>query len=263
MALKIKNLTVGYLKEKPVLHKVSLSVQQGEILAIIGPNGCGKSTLLRTLIGLLDPYSGEIFLNQKNIQEYRPRERAQNIALLAQSLEGSEEMTAEEMVSLGRTPFLTSYGALTARDKEIIQTAMQQTDTLQFQTRQLSELSGGEKQRVLLARALAQQPKVLLLDEPISNLDIRYQFEVLEMVFRLARREQIAVVLVLHQINLAAAVADAMLLLSESGTTCALGAPDTVMTSKNLEAVYRVPLEVVAHPKSGRPQARADWIFKI
>lgn len=262
MALKIENLTVGYDRKKPVLHNISLSVHQGEILAVIGPNGSGKSTLLRTLIGLLDSYSGAVFLNQRNIQHYSARERAQNIAMLAQTIEGGEEMTAEESVSLGRTPFLSSYGQLTAHDHEQIQIAMRQTDTLQFRTRKLSQLSGGERQRVLLARALAQRPKVLLLDEPISNLDIRYQFEVLEMVFRLARREQIAVLLVLHQINLAAALADRMLLLADNGAVCALGTPEDVMTSQNLETVYHVPLDIITHPKSGRPQARADWVFE-
>lgn len=262
MALRIEDLTVGYAREKPVLQNISLSVRAGEILAVIGPNGCGKSTLLRTLIGLLEPHSGGIFLNRKNIREYHPRERAQNIAMLAQSLAGSEEMSALEAVSLGRTPFLAHYGALTPRDEEIVQNAMKQTDTLQFQSRKLSELSGGEKQRVLLARALAQQPKVLLLDEPVSNLDIRYQFEVLEMVFRLARREQIAVLLVLHQINLAAALADTILLMTSGGSPRALGPPQEVMTRENLEAVYHVPLEIAVHPRSGRPQARADWVFK-
>jgi iron complex transport system ATP-binding protein len=263
MILKVENLSAGYSASTPVLRNAALEVGAGEIAAIIGPNGCGKSTLLRCISGLMKPRAGAIFLNGKNSESYSLRERAQMLALLAQSFEGSTEIEIEEMALLGRTPFLSNYGTLTARDREIARRALQQTDTEKFRGRTLGELSGGEKQRVLLARALAQEPKVLLLDEPTSNLDIRYQFEILDLVFRLARTEKIAVVLVLHQINLAAAVADSILLLDGNGTVRASGTPGEVLTSENLQNVYRVPLEVFSHPQSGRPQARAEWVFGV
>lgn len=261
--LNVENLSAGYSGSTPVLHNVSLAVGAGEIAAIIGPNGCGKSTLLRCISGLLAPRAGAIFLAGKNSDDYTPRERAQTLAFLMQSFEGSAEIEVEEMALLGRTPFLSPYGVPGARDKEIARRALQQTDTEKFCGRTLGELSGGEKQRVLLARALAQQPQILLLDEPTSNLDIRYQFELLDLVFRLAREEKIAVLLVLHQINLAAAMADSILLLQQSGTVRASGAPAEVMTRENLAAVYGVPLEISPHPKSGRPQARAEWVFGV
>ena len=261
MVLRIENLSAGYSGSTPVLRDVSLEVCAGEIAAVIGPNGCGKSTLLRCISGLMTPQKGAIFLDDKKSESYQLRQRAQNIALLAQSFEGGGEIEVAEMALLGRTPFLSSYGAPTVRDKEIACHALEQTDTEKFRGRTLGELSGGEKQRVLLARALAQEPKVLLLDEPTSNLDIRYQFEILDLVFRLARAQKIAVVLVLHQINLAAAVADSILLLRENGIVCASGAPMDVMTRENLQDVYGVPLEIFLNPQSGRPQARAEWEF--
>ena len=259
--IQISHLFATYGRA-PVLRDVSLEVEAGEIAAVIGPNGCGKSTLLRCVAGLMKPSAGQIILDNKNSDHYQTRERAQLLAVLPQSFEGGEELSCEEMVMIGRTPFLSNYGAPSARDKEIVARAMAQTNTEIFRGRKIGELSGGEKQRVLLARALAQQPKILLLDEPTSNLDIRYQFEILDLVYGLARDENLAVVLVLHQINLAAAIADTILLLNADGTTRALGAPLEVMTPENLQAVYGVPLRVSIHSKSGRLQAQADWSFE-
>ncbi len=258
--IQISNLHASYGKT-PVLQDVSLHVQAGEIAAIIGPNGCGKSTLLRCITGLMKPQSGQILLEGKKSESYQSREKARLLAVLPQKFDGGEELTSEEMVMIGRTPFLSNYGAPSTLDNQIVTRVMAQTNTEIFRERRIGELSGGERQRVLLARALAQQPKILLLDEPTSNLDIRYQFEILDLVFKLSREENLAVVLVLHQINLAAAVADTILLLDSNGKPRALGAPSKVMTSENLEAVYGVPLRVSLHPKSGRPQAQSDWSF--
>lgn len=258
--LKISNLAASY-GNTPVLRDISLQVGAGEIAAVIGPNGCGKSTLLRCTTGLMPLRSGHVLLDNKKSEDYQSRDRARLVAVLPQNFAGGEELSVEEMVMIGRTPFLSSYGVPSSLDREIVSLALAQTDTEIFRSRKIGELSGGEKQRVLLARALAQQPKILLLDEPTSNLDIRYQFEILNLVHELARKSNLAVVLVLHQINLAAAVADTILLLSSEGTIRALGTPAEVMTSENLEAVYGVPLRISSHPKSGRPQAQSDWAF--
>ena len=260
--LKIENLRAGYHPSAPVLQDVSLQVRAGEIAAVIGPNGCGKSTLLRCVSGLMTPQSGRILLKDKNSDDYQMRERAQLLAVLPQKFDGGEELSVQEMVMMGRTPFLSHYGAPSTQDHQIVANAMRQTNTEIFGARRVGELSGGERQRVLLARSLAQQPKILLLDEPTSNLDIRYQFEILELVHSLARTQNLAVVLVLHQINLAASIADVMLLLDSNGKTRAIGAPGVVVTSENLEAVYGVTLRVSPHPKSGRPQAHSDWSFE-
>ena len=258
--LAIEKLSAGY-DEKIVLRDFSLQVAAGEVAAIIGPNGCGKSTMLRCAAGLMAPSAGRVLLRGENIAQLAARERASRVALLPQTFQGGENLTGEEMTLLGRTPHLPPYGGAARRDIEIARRCLRDVDAEHFSSRRIGELSGGERQRVLLARALAQEPQVLLLDEPTSSLDIRYQHEILEAVLRLSRSNSLAVVLVLHQINLAAAIADQITLLDGNGETHAAGAPQNVMTQENLEAVYEMPLRVASHPQSGRPQAQSAWRF--
>lgn len=258
--LQVQNLCAAYTN-KVVLHDFNLQVLPGEIATLSGPNGSGKSTVLRCMAGLNKPREGEVLLEGHDIFSIENRERAGKLAILPQHSEGGSGLTVEQMVLLGRTPHLPPYSKPSCHDHELAQRAMQQTGTLKFQKRFFQQLSGGERQRVLLARALAQQPKVLLLDEPTSNLDLRYQYQILQLVHDLAQQERLAIVLVLHQINLAAAIADTMLLLREGGFTVALGTPADVMTEANLSTVYNVPLKVVKHPLSGRPHAQAMWAF--
>jgi iron complex transport system ATP-binding protein len=259
--LSIENLSAGYGASTPALREFSLRAAPGEIAAIIGPNGCGKSTLLRCVAGLLAPRKGRVLLSGENVLSFAPRERARKIALLPQNFEIAGEISVEELVMFGRTPHLGNYGAPSKRDWEIVGRALEQTSTLELRKRNVQKLSGGERQRVLLARALAQEPRVLLLDEPTSNLDLKFQFEVLNLVFGLARRENLIVIVVLHQINLASSLADTMALLNGDGSPRALGTPAEVMAEENLRAVYGVPLTISLHAKSRRPQAHADWSF--
>ena len=260
-ALEIENLRAGY-GGQDVLRGVSARVEGGEILAVCGPNGCGKSTLLRCIVGTLKPSGGRVLASGDDIAQMAPRGRAARIAMLWQSFASSDDETSVfEHVALGRTPYLPSYGALRKNDEEIIENALRAVDAESFRERSLSQLSGGERQRVSLARALAQQPQILLLDEPASNLDIRYAHEMLDLVLKTARREKLAVVLVLHQLNLAAAIADQMLLLNGDGSVRACDSPQNAMTENNLRAVFGTPLSVFPHPRSGRPQARSDWDF--
>ncbi|MEO6907705.1 MAG: ABC transporter ATP-binding protein [Abditibacteriaceae bacterium] len=258
--LEIQNLSAAY-NDKVVLQDFNLQVNAGEIATISGPNGSGKSTVLRCMAGLNKPRSGKVLLDGADIFSIENRTRASNLAILPQHSEGGGGLTVEQMVMLGRTPHLPPYSKPSRSDHKFAEQAMQQTGTLEFAKRQFTQLSGGERQRVLLARALAQQPKVLLLDEPTSNLDLRYQYQILQLVNKLARQKKLAIVLVLHQINLAAAISDTMLLLREGGFTVASGAPAEVMTEANLATVYDVPLKVINHPLSGRPHAQAMWDF--
>lgn len=257
--LALDSLSAGY-GEKMVLHEVSLRVEAGEVACIIGPNGCGKSTLLRCAAGLLRPKIGRVEIVGSDVFHLEARERARRVALLPQNFEGGRDLEVEEMVLLGRTPHLPPYGAPSKQDIEIARGALENVGAAHFANRRIGQLSGGERQRVLLARALVQEPQVLLLDEPISSLDIRFQCEILHLARILAKTKNLAVVVVLHQINLASAIADIMLLLNE-GRVVAQGAPEAVMTRQNLEAVYQTPLRIAPHPQSGRPQAQMMWDF--
>ena len=259
--LVLSSISAGY-GNNLVLHEVSLAVAAGEIACIIGPNGCGKSTLLRCAAGLLRPQSGTVEIAGADVLGLEARERARRVALLPQHFEGGRDLPVQEMVLLGRTPHLPPYGAPSKKDIEIARNALENVAAAHFANRRIGELSGGERQRVLLARALVQEPQVLLLDEPISSLDIRFQCEILHLVRKIAKIENLAVVVVLHQINLASAIADRMLLLNE-GRAVAQGTAQSVMTQQNLEAVYQTPLRIAPHPQSGRPQAQMMWDFDV
>lgn len=258
-SLQVQNLSAAY-GNKPVLRQVSLSVAAGEVLTIIGPNGCGKSTLLRCIAGLIHPAEGTLNWGGEPLPG-PPRERARRIALLPQIFTGGGELSVEEMAMLGRTPYLGPYGSPSHRDREAVEAALQLTIP-DLRGRLLGELSGGERQRALLGRVLASEAPILLLDEPVSALDIRYQHEILHLVRRLATEQQLAVIVVLHGINLAASVADKMLLMRR-GEVIAFGPPSDVMTEQHLTSVYEMPLRVAPHPLSGRPQAQAMWDFSV
>jgi iron complex transport system ATP-binding protein len=209
------------------------------------------------------PQSGRVLVADQDVAMLPLRERARHMALLPQNFAGAlwSDLSVEELVLTGRTPYLSPYGAPSAHDRAVVERVLRVVHAWELRARPVQELSGGERQRVGLARALAQEARVLLLDEPTSNLDVRYQHEILDLVLRLARSEGLSALLVLHQINLAAAVSDRMVLLNGDGTTRAAGTAQQVMTAGNLQAVYATPLSVVSHPHSGRPQAQSDWVF--
>ena len=257
--IELRKITAGYGVE-PVIENISLGVAAGEFVTVIGPNGCGKSTLLRCAAGLLRPMSGTVMLSGADVAKMEAAERARCLAFLPQAFEGGAALSVEEMTMLGRTPHLPPYGNPSRKDFDAVREAIASVGAEHLAKRAVGQLSGGERQRVMLARALAQQTSVLLLDEPISSLDIRYQCEILDLTRRLAKSRSLAVVAVLHQINLAAAVCDSMLLMN-AGKVHAAGLPQAVMTQENLEAVYRAPLSVSPHPRSGRPQAQMMWEF--
>lgn len=256
--LQALDLAAGYSR-RTIVREVSFTLEPGQLMTLIGPNGCGKSTLLRTLGGLLMPHRGEALLEGENTARLEPRQRGRRLAFLPQHSEGGSDLTVEEMVLLGRTPYLDAYGTPRAADRKSCEEALRATSLLGLRHRRCGELSGGERQRVLFARALAQEPRLFLLDEPVSNLDIRYQQELLSLVRRMVRGRGLACVLVLHQINLAALLADQMLLLAPDGTAAAQGDPAAVMREEVLRAVYGVNLRVDQHPRTGRPQAYSLW----
>ena len=258
MKLDIQHLAVQ-LGERNVLSDISLNVQAGELCCVIGPNGSGKSTLLRAIAGVVPARAGEVRWNGAPLPVERAA-RARLVAMLPQNTGTGGELSVEAMAMLGRTPHLPPYGAPSRVDREIVEEAVALCAP-DLRGRLMGEVSGGERQRALLCRALATRAPILLLDEPISALDVRYQHEILALVKRLTRERNLATICVLHGINLAALVADSMMLLDERGDVAASGAPDVVMTEENLARVYGVPLKITPHPQSGRPQAQTWWDF--
>jgi ABC-type cobalamin/Fe3+-siderophores transport system ATPase subunit len=244
--LSIQNLSVSYA-QRPVLRNITLEVRRGEVLALIGPNGSGKSTLIRALSGILPALTGTMSLSGRPMNGLRAQERARCVAVVPQGAMLPPAFTVWETVLLGRTPYLNFLGQVSARDEEIARAALQKADALHLSDRLVGEISGGEQQRVLLARALAQSTPVLLLDEPTTHLDLQHQIGLLELVQRLAHEENLTVLVALHDLNLAARYADKIALLVK-GEIKATGTAKQVLCPELISQVYEWPVQVVQHP---------------
>ncbi|MBZ5535671.1 MAG: ABC transporter ATP-binding protein [Acidobacteriia bacterium] len=241
---------VGVKVGKFQLHPVSFSMRTSEVTAIVGPNGSGKSTLLKLVSGTLRPTSGWARWNGVDIHRMRHRERARQIAVVAQESSLHFPMTVLEYCLLARHPFLDGLQLASHEDLTIVRRSLEMTEASVFERRWMNELSGGERQRVILARALAQTPGLLLLDEPTLNLDVAFQMGLLELVERLAREHGMAVLMVTHELNLAAEFADHILLLN-AGVPLAVGPPAEVLTEERLRKVFDSDLLVDLNPISG------------
>jgi ABC-type cobalamin/Fe3+-siderophores transport system ATPase subunit len=244
--LKIKDLNVFY-DTRRILKDVSLSVQSGEIMALIGPNGAGKSTLVRAASGVIPIAGGQVRTNGDDFHSLRPIQRAKYIAVVPQAVSLPPAFTVWETVLMGRTPYLGFIGQISAADEEIARIALKRVNALDLTERRVGELSGGEAQRVLLARALCQTTPILLLDEPTAHLDLQYQVSLLELVRDLAHNDQLAVLIALHDLNLAARYADRIALMV-AGQIKASGRPREVLTPELISEAYCLPVQVVRHP---------------
>lgn len=238
MTLHIENITFGYPGRESTLAGITLAAREGEVLGLLGPNGSGKTTLLRLMCGSLSPQSGQVLLDGRPISALRPRALARTLALVPQSATRPEGFTALDVVLMGRHAHIPRFGRESTADVETAKQAMRRTGVEALAERGVEALSGGEWQRVLIARALAQEAAFLLLDEPVSNLDIRYQLEILRLLHALSREGR-AVVLVMHDINLAARFCDRLAVLC-GGALRAEGAPGDVLTPTLLRDVYGV-----------------------
>lgn len=251
LALKIEGLTLGY-DHKVVLQDIYLEVKRGEMLGIIGPNGCGKSTLIRGIGHILLPLAGSISLDGRNIRKLGRSQVAQRVAVVPQAPTLPPAFTVFEMVLLGRTPHLGYFRYEGQRDLAIVWQAMEATGTGHLAGRLVGELSGGEKQRVLIARALAQEPELLLLDEPTAHLDINYQLQTMDLVRGLCQERNITVIAALHDLNLAALYCHRLVMLRE-GRVYAQGIPQAVITPQAIKDVYGLEVQISPHPVSGVP----------
>ncbi|MEM9165028.1 MAG: ABC transporter ATP-binding protein [Cyanobacteria bacterium P01_F01_bin.4] len=247
MALETRNLQGGY-GPQTVVEAISLALQPGEWLSLIGANGSGKSTLLRLLSRILPPQQGAIFLSGRDIHTLSPTAVARRLALLPQQQTVPTGITVYQLVSLGRAPHQPWWqGEPNAADRQHIEMALQWTEIAAFRDHPVTVLSGGERQRAFLALALAQNPKILLLDEPTTYLDIHYQLQLLELLKRLNRQQSLSIITVLHDINLAARYSDRLAMLRR-GRLWALGAVSAVLTPENLLEVFSVEVSVLKTP---------------
>ena len=234
-------VTFGYGRQ-PLLYDVHVQIHAGEMVGLLGPNGSGKTTLLRLMSGVLRPQQGQILLQGRDLRQWGRRGLARRIAVVPQELHMPFAFTVEHMVSLGRTPFVSFFGSQTKRDQAIIHEAMRTSDITSLAGRVFNELSGGERQRVMVAMALAQQPELLLLDEPTSHLDIKYQIEILELVQRLNRDHGVTVIAAMHDLNLAARYFPRLLLFQRG--IVADASPAEVLEPGLLGRVYGVNVQV-------------------
>jgi iron complex transport system ATP-binding protein len=249
--LEVNQISLGY-NQVQVVNQVSFQLQPGELVGLIGPNGCGKTSIIKALSRILTIRSGEIWLDGRALKTISHHELAKVIGVVPQNPNLPETFTVTEVVLLGRNPHLGWLRSESAQDLEIVWQAMVKTGVAELADRQIGELSGGERQRVTIARVLAQQPQAILLDEPTANLDIAHQIEVLNLMRSLCREKKMAVLIALHDLNMAAQYCDRLILL-KNGRLFAQGLAAQVITSENIKAVYGAGSLVYPHPENQLP----------
>lgn len=235
-----------------VLHGISLRIGAGEMVGIIGPNGSGKSTLLRVLAGVLPPVTGKVAIDGRDVFRLRARDRARRIGVVGQQTAVTFAFPVWDLVAMGRHPHLRPLKGLTSHDRDVVRWALERTDILPLADRLVTELSGGELQRVTIARALAQEPDALLLDEPTSQLDINHQLEIGELLLSLNQERGLTTVWVSHDLNLASEFCRRIVMVGE-GLMAADGPPAEVITEELLARLYGVNVAVMPNPLTGRP----------
>jgi len=245
MDLVLKNINVK-LGNRNIIQDISLAVAKGEFVGIIGPNGSGKSTLLRTIYRIIQPNSGTILLDGQNLKQVKLSESAKKMGVVSQFNSINFDFTVFDMVMMGRTPHKSLLGSDTPDDYEIAMEAIQKVGMEQHVHRSFSTLSGGEKQRIILARALAQQPQLLILDEPTNHLDIKYQLQILSIVKSLG----IGVLAALHDLSLAAMYCHKLYVLKD-GNVITSGIPDKILTSELVRDVYEIECDIHKNPNTG------------
>lgn len=248
--LQVDKLYFSYRKSD-VLKGIDFTINENIMLGIIGGNGSGKTTLLKNISGYLRPKSGNVFIRRKNIKDFSIKEKARHIAYVPQEMPYDFEFSCYDIVMMGRMPFLKRFQSESIEDKNIAKESMEITNTWRFKDKNINELSGGERQRVYIARALAQKPKILLMDEPVSHLDIKYQIEILSLVNSLSAKG-ILVITVLHDINLASQFCDEIFIMKE-GKIMASGDPEKVLTPDNIKSAFSIEVELLDNPITHSP----------
>ena len=247
-----KDLKVGY-EDRIIIDNLNLSIKQGEIVSIIGPNGCGKSTLLKTLSRMISPVSGKVYLEGTELKHLKNKLISQKICLLSQHNQAPNDLTVEQLVYYGRLPHKKWYEHKSEEDKLFIDWAIEQTGLTRYKDKPIGSLSGGERQRAYIAQALCQKPTILLLDEPTTYLDISYQLELMELIQEINKKLNITVVMVLHELNQASRYSDRLIIMKQ-GTIISDGAPNEIIDQQTIESVYQIQCEIDLDPISNKPR---------
>ena len=249
--LEIRHASAGYYKED-VVKDISLKVNQRDLLGIIGPNGSGKTTLLRMATRVIYPRQGEVYFMGEDIAHMGLKELSRRIAFVSQDVSTDFSFTVMEVVLMGRIPHLRRLEFETRKDLEVAEKALSETGSLSLKDKRIDELSAGERQRVIISRALAQEPILLFLDEPTAHLDIGHQVQIMDLLSRLNRNAGLTIVMVMHDLNLASTYCNRIVLL-DRGRVFKEGSPDEVLTYQNIEAVYQTIVLVHKNPVTGKP----------
>lgn len=251
MGILTENLTVKY-GEKIALQQVNFSVSDGEIVSIIGPNGSGKTTLIKAITRCIKIHNGEVYLNKKPIRKIHTKEIARQLAIVPQKKSITPDIRVENLVSYGRYPHTPFGKRLTSEDWDIVEWALKKTDLLHLRYRHVETLSGGEQQRTWIAMALAQRPKILVLDEPTTYLDVSFQVEVMELIKELNESLDLTVIMVLHDLNHAARYSDCMYVVKD-GQVIKHGHPKSIIQSPLLQNVFNIDSEIYEDHRNNRP----------
>lgn len=246
-----KALSAGY-ETRPILKGVDIAIAQGKLTVLLGPNGSGKSTLLKTLARTLKPSAGRVYLDGKDIHHSNTRDVAKRLGILPQGPIAPEGLTVKQLVGMGRFPHQTLWRQDNKQDAEAIREAMAYTNVTEFANRNVDALSGGQRQRCWIAMVLAQKTDLILLDEPTTFLDLKVQVDLLELLSRLAHEHGRTLLLVLHDLNLAAAYADHLVMMCDGRITTS-GPPSEIFTAANLKRVFDLEARVIHDPESGSP----------
>lgn len=247
--IEINNVSFSF--ENEVLKNININIEKGKFYTILGPNGSGKTTLLRILSKSLHADIGEIYIDEKELAQIKSKVLAKKMAVVSQSTEIEFNFSVQDIVLMGRAPHIARFCSESEEDMKIAKNAMKMTNTWEFRGKSINALSGGERQRVVVARAIAQQAGIILLDEPISHLDIHQQIEIMNQLKQLNIYKNITIIAVLHDLNIAAAYGDRMILMHD----CKVykdGSPDEILTEDIIRKVYGLEVYVTKNPKTGK-----------
>ena len=237
-ALHTNNLTVGY-EGVPLISDIEIKLHKGEMLTLIGPNGAGKSTILKSIAKYLEPVGGTVFIGENDLHKMSPKDLSTRMSVVLTGRLSTELMTCRDVVSSGRYPYTGRLGVLRDEDKKIVEQSLSQVDALAFADAPFSAVSDGQRQRILLARALCQQPQLIVLDEPTSFLDIRYKLELLSVLKRMVRENDLAVLLSLHELDLARRISDTVICVAGDRID-RIGTPEEIFTSDYIAQLYHL-----------------------